>query len=96
MPFVYPEIAVRSITATHLTDECHPQCRPLAATISPGRQPAPKTQWVMVEAPKDRFSGWLGGLRLLRRRLKSPGAIRKASPFPVADSPETSPWSGKA
>jgi hypothetical protein len=32
MPFVYPEIAVRSITATHLTDECHPQCRPLAAT----------------------------------------------------------------
>jgi hypothetical protein len=52
---------------------------------------APKSQWVMVEALWYRRSGWLGGLRLLRGRLEGKGAVDGMSPFPVADSPATTP-----
>ena len=52
---------------------------------------APKTQWVTVAALWYRPSDWLGGLRLLRRRFEGKGAIGGRSPFPVADSLETTP-----
>jgi hypothetical protein len=50
---------------------------------------APKSQWVMVEALWYRPSGWHVGLRLLRGRFEGKGAVGGRSPFPVADSPET-------
>jgi hypothetical protein len=52
---------------------------------------APKSQWVMVEALWYGFSGWLVGLRLLWGRFEGKGAVGGRSPFPVADSPETTP-----
>ena len=52
---------------------------------------APKTQWVMVVARWYRSSGWLEGLRLLWGRFKGKGAVGGMTPFPVADSPETTP-----
>jgi hypothetical protein len=52
---------------------------------------APKSQWVMVEALWYRPSGWLMGLRLLWGRFEGKGAVGGRSPFPVADSPETTP-----
>jgi len=38
-----------------------------------------------------RSSGWLVGLRLLWGRFEGKGAVGGMSPFPVADSPETTP-----
>ena len=38
-----------------------------------------------------RPSGWLVGLRLLWGRFEGKGAVDGKSPFPVADSPETTP-----
>jgi hypothetical protein len=38
-----------------------------------------------------RVSGWLEGLRLVWGRFKDKGAVDGMSPFPVADSPETTP-----
>jgi hypothetical protein len=52
---------------------------------------APKTQWVMLVAHGYRPSGWLERMRLLRGRFKGKGAVVGMSPFPVADSPETTP-----
>jgi hypothetical protein len=52
---------------------------------------APKTQWVMAAALWYRPSDGLEGLRLLRGRFEGKGAIGGRSPFPVADSPETTP-----
>jgi len=52
---------------------------------------APKTQRVMAVAHRYTSSDWLEGLRLLRRRLGSKGAVGGRSPFPVADSKETTP-----
>jgi tetratricopeptide (TPR) repeat protein len=52
---------------------------------------APKTQWVMVAALWHRPSDWLEGLRLLRGRFEGKGAIGGRTPFPVADSAETTP-----
>ncbi len=52
---------------------------------------APKSQWVMVVALWYRSSGWLEGLRLLRGKFKGKGAVGGRNPFPVADSPETTP-----
>ena len=52
---------------------------------------ASKSQWVMVEALWYRPSDWLEGLRLLRGRFGGKGAVVRVSPFPVADSPETTP-----
>src|SRR5512136_627909 len=52
---------------------------------------APKTQWVMVVAHWYGSSGWLEGLRLLWGRFTGKGAVGGMSPFPVADSPETTP-----
>ena len=52
---------------------------------------APKSQWVMVEALWYRPSDWLEGLRLLRGRFEGKGALGGRSPFPVADSQETTP-----
>jgi hypothetical protein len=54
-------------------------------------QPAPKSQWVMVEALWYRPSDWVMGLRLLRGRFGGKGAVGGMSPFPVAGSPETTP-----
>ena len=45
----------------------------------------------MVVAHWYRPSGWLGPMRLLRGRFKGKGAVGGMSPFPVADSPETTP-----
>ena len=52
---------------------------------------APKSQWVMVVALWYRPSDWLEGLRPLRGRFEGKGAVGGMSPFPVADSPETTP-----
>ncbi len=52
---------------------------------------APKSQWVMMEALGYKSSGWLVGLRLLWGRFEGKGAVGRRSPFPVADSPETTP-----
>jgi hypothetical protein len=52
---------------------------------------APKTQWVMVAALWSRPSDWLDSLRLLWGRFEGKGVIGRRSPFPVADSPETTP-----
>ena len=52
---------------------------------------APKTQWVMVVAHRYRYSGWLEPMRLVRGSFKGKGAVGGVSPFPVADSPETTP-----
>ena len=52
---------------------------------------APKNQWVMVEALWYGPSDWLVGLRLLRGRSEGKGAVGGRSPFPVADSSETTP-----
>jgi len=52
---------------------------------------APKPKWVMVVALWYRPSGWLERLRLLRGRFEGKGAVVRMSPFPVADSPETTP-----
>jgi hypothetical protein len=52
---------------------------------------APKTQWVMVVARWYGVSGWLEPMRLLRGRFKGKGAVGGMGPFPVADSPETTP-----
>jgi hypothetical protein len=57
-------------------------------------KPAPKNQWVMVVAPKDAGSGWRGVMRLLRKKLEYPGAVKTDELFPVADSSETSQWVG--
>ena len=54
-------------------------------------EPAPKTQWGMVVALWYGPSGWLAGLRLLWGRFEGKGAVDGKSPFPVADSPETTP-----
>ena len=54
-------------------------------------QSAPKTQRVMVVAHGYRPSGRLGPMRLLRGKFKGKGAVGGMSPFPVADSPETTP-----
>ena len=43
----------------------------------------------MVEALWYEPSGWLEGLRLLWGRFQGKWAIGSMSPFPVADSPET-------
>jgi hypothetical protein len=45
----------------------------------------------MVAALWYRPSDWLEGLRLLWGRFEGKGAIGGRSPFPVADSPETTP-----
>jgi hypothetical protein len=50
-----------------------------------------KPKWVMVAALWYRPSGWLDCLRLLRGRFEGKGAVGGMSPFPVADSPETTP-----
>ena len=55
------------------------------------RQSPPRTQWVMAVAHGYRFSDWPEGLRLLGRRFCSKGAVPGRSPFPVADSEETTP-----
>jgi hypothetical protein len=52
---------------------------------------APKTQWVMVAALWYRPSDSLEPLRLLWGRFEGKGAVGRRSPFPVADSPETTP-----
>jgi len=54
-------------------------------------RPAPKPQWVMVVARGYGPSGWLERMRLLRGRFKGKGAVGGMNPFPVADSPETTP-----
>ena len=56
-----------------------------------GYKAAPKSQWVMVEALWCGPSDWLEGLRLLWGRFEGKGAIGRRGPFPVADSPETTP-----
>ena len=56
-----------------------------------GHEAAPKSQWDTVEALWYRPSGWLVGLRLLWGRFEGKGAVDGMSPFPVADSPETTP-----
>ena len=56
-----------------------------------GHESAPKTQWVMAVAHWYRLSDRFEGLRLLRRRFGSKGAVGGRSPFPVADSKETTP-----
>jgi hypothetical protein len=45
----------------------------------------------MVVAHAYRPSGWLERMRLLRGSFKGKGAVGGMSPFPVADSPETTP-----
>ena len=45
----------------------------------------------MVVAHGYRPSGWLEPMRLFRGRFKGKGAVDGTSPFPVADSPETTP-----
>jgi hypothetical protein len=52
---------------------------------------APKTHWVMVAAFWHRRSDWLKPLRLLWGRFEGKGAVVRRSPFPVANSKETTP-----
>ena len=56
-----------------------------------GHEAAPKSTWVIVEALWYRPSDWLEGLRLLCGRFEGKGAVGGMIPFPVADSPETTP-----
>ena len=55
-----------------------------------GYKAAPKSQWVTVKALWYRLSDWLEGLRRIWGRSEGKGAGRMG-PFPVADSPETTP-----
>ena len=57
-----------------------------------GGKAAPKSQWVTVKALWHRPSDWLEGLRRIRRRFEGKGAIGGMRPFPVASSPETTPY----
>jgi len=59
--------------------------------LLPGCKAAPKSQWVTVKALWCRLSDRLQGLRRIWGRFEGKGAISGRGPFPVADSPETTP-----
>src|SRR4030042_4328731 len=62
-----------------------------AATISPVPSIGAKNSVGYGGSPLDQLFGWLERMRLLRGSFKGKGAGGGMSPFPVTDSPETTP-----
>jgi hypothetical protein len=73
-------------------------CRPSRGVVSSEPQPflpclesAPKTQRVMVVAPQDHLSDWLGVMRLPRRRVSTLGRLNARVKFRLRTRQRPSP-----